>query len=463
MKKIIFFIGAFLMTANIKANEPKFPEMGKINFTPPQVERWETPNGLVVYSQSDRTLPIVHLTAMIKTGKVYDPKEKIGLSELFMTMLRDGGTARYKAEDIDKKLEFLGASIEPSINYEEARLSLTCLKKDFDEVFDIFFDMLKEPAFEEKIFALKKEEALEIIRRRNDKSDREAAREALRMFFGKGHPYGWRAEKETVSAITIKDLKDYAGKYIKANNIIIAAAGDIDNAEFKKKITDKFSSLDKGQVIFPEIGEVSLPQSKKVYFIDKPVSQASVVILHEGVKRHDDREYPLAVLSEYMGGGIQSKLGREIRSNRGLAYSVYSYFSKRNKSGFIMTYLGTKPQSVYEGTSEILNQLNLASQGNTESEGVDAAKSQIINSFVFRFPTVFNIVEERASYEYYGYKKDYLDNYVKKIDSVTENEVKDAAKSFYKNDRALIFVIGDAKKFDKPVSELGQAQELKED
>jgi len=463
MKKIILIIGAMLMTNILRANEPKFPEMGKIEFTPPKADRWEMSNGMIVYFQSDKTLPIIHLTAMIKTGKVYDPADKKGLGELFITMIRDGGTKKYSAQEIDKRLEYLGASIESSINNEEARLSMTCLKKDFDEVLDIFFSMLKEPAFEEKIFNLKKEEELEIIRRRNDKADREAMREALRIFYGKDHPYGWRPEKETISAISIEDLKKYAENYLKAGNIIIAAAGDIDKKDFNEKINQKSSGLKEGKATRPSIPNISLPQKRQIYLIDKPISQTSVVILNEGIKRHDDREYPLAVLSEYMGGGIQSKLGREIRSKRGLAYTVYSYFAKRDKSGFIMTYLGTKPSSVYEGISQILKELEDSARGLNEKEGIESAKSQIINSFIFRFPTAFSIVEERASYEFYGYKDDYLDNYVRKIDSVTYKDVDNVASSFYKTDKALIFVIGDAKKFDKPLSELGEVKQVQEE
>ena len=208
MSKIItiLFLGAIM---NLSANEPKLPGSSKLIFNPPMVNPIETKNGLKIYAQSDKTLPIIHLTAIIKTGKVYDPKEKIGLNELLMESLRDGGTLKYKSDEIDKKLEYLGASIDTSINYEEARVNLTCLKKDFDTVFDIFFDIISNPAFEEDKFNLKKEEMIEMIRRRNDKSDIEARREALRMFYGPEHPYGWRTEIDTVNSITIDDLKKY--------------------------------------------------------------------------------------------------------------------------------------------------------------------------------------------------------------------------------------------------------------
>lgn len=462
MSKIItiLFLGAIM---NLSANEPKLPESSKLIFNPPMVNPIETENGLKIYAQSDKTLPIIHLTAIIKTGKVYDPKEKIGLNELLMESLRDGGTLKYKSDEIDKKLEYLGASIDTSINYEEARVNLTCLKKDFDTVFDIFFDIISNPAFEEDKFNLKKEEMIEMIRRRNDKPDIEARREALRMFYGPEHPYGWRTEIDTVNSITIDDLKKYHKNFFKPNNIIIATAGDFDEKEILNKISEKFSSLKKETVVFPEIPEVKIEKEKKIYLIDKPLSQSFIVFLMEGLKRHDDREYSLSVLSEYMGGGIQSKLGREIRSKRGLAYSVYSYPAKRNKSGFIQTYVGTKPQSVNEAITEVLRNMNEAKTSPIPEEDLNEAKSQIINSFVFMFPTTFDIVNERASYDYYDYPKNYLDNYVKNIDAVDKNKVQDIAKQLYNTEKPLIFVLGDKSKFQEPLSKFGEVNELKED
>lgn len=461
MKKILF-LGVIMSFVNVEANEPKLPEIEKIKFKPPVVERIQTKSQTVIYHQLDKTLPVIHLSVMLKGGKVYDPKDKIGLGEMTVSLIREGGTKKYSSDEIDKTLEYLGANIEATINPEDIKITMTCLKKDFDKVFDIFFDMIKEPAFEEKKYQLKKEEMLELIRRRNDKPDRQATREALRRFYGPDHPYGWRAEIETINAITINDLKNYHQNYFKSSNMIIAFAGDFEK-DMLKKVIDSFESLPAGKVNFPPIPQVIFPDSRKIYLIDKPLSQTFIVFLLPGIKRHDEKEFPLSVLSEYMGGGIQSKLGREIRSQRGLAYSVYSYFTKRTDRGFIMTYLGTKPESVYQAISEVIKQKNLVKTDNIPDEEFEMSKSQLINSFVFRFPTPFDLVEERASYELYGYKKDYLDTYVDKLDAVSKQEMQKTAKEFYDLDKALIFVIGNSSKFDKPLSEFGKVEILKED
>lgn len=443
---------------------PAMPKIGAVNFKPPAGDRVVLDNGMVVYLMKDATLPVVHMAAFIRTGKINDPLEKIGLGELTAGLLKDGGTLKYKPGDIDKTLEFLAASVESSMGSEEARADMTTLKKDLDTVLDIYAEVLMHPAFDAEKVKLKRDEELEMIRRRNDDPGREATREAVRAFYGPAHPYGWRAEEATVNAISIEDMKAYHANYYKPNNIILAVAGDFgSNSEILAKLNAKFGAWPKGEVKFPVIPPVEINGTRQVYFIDKDISQAFIVMLQKGVKRLDPAEYPLTVTNEMLGGGLSSRLASEIRSRKGLAYTVYSYFSKKPDYGFIMGYCGTKPDTYSQALSELINQFGVIAKEPSPAEEVTRAKDSIINSFVFKFPTPFDLITERAAYEYYGYKSDYLDNYVENIAKTTPADVLGTAKKFFKPENALIFVIGNSKKFDKPLSEFGPVTIVKED
>ena len=443
---------------------PVLPKIGGIDFKPPKGSRYVLDNGMVVYLMKDATLPVVHVTAITRTGRIYDPKEKIGLGEFAVSLLKDGGTLKYKSDDIDKTLEFLGASVESSIASEEARLDMFALKKDLSAVLDIYASVLMEPAFEDDKTALKKAETLELIRRRNDNPEREAQREAVRSFYGAGHPYGWRSELSTIEPITKDDLKAYHANYYKPNNIIIAAAGDFGSDEaMLSKLKEKFGGWAKREVKFPVIPPVAINETRQVHFIEKDISQTYIVMLQKGVKRHDPVEFPLSITNEILGGGLSSRLAAEIRSRKGLAYSVYSYFSKKPDYGFINASCGTKPETYSQALSEMLSQFELIKTEAAPDAEVKRAKDSIINSFVFRFPTPFDLISERALYEYYAYPDDYLDTYVDNMAKVTPEAVLDTSKKLFKPKNALIFVIGNSKKFDKPLSEFGPVTELKED
>ena len=450
--------------SSLWAFPPILPKTGGIDFKPPKGSRYALDNGMVVYLMKDTTLPVVHITAIIRTGKIYDPKEKIGLGELAVSLLKDGGTLRYKSDDIDKTLEFLGASIESSLALEEARVDMFTLKKNLGQVLDIYASVLMKPAFEDDKTALKKAEMVELIRRRNDDPAREAQREAVRSFYGAGHPYGWRPELSTIGPLTKDDLKAYHANYYKPNNIIIAAAGDFgSDEEMLSKLKEKFGGWAKGEVKFPVIPPVSIDENRQVYFIEKDISQTFIVMLQKGVKRHDPVEFPLSITSEMLGGGLSSRLAAEIRSRKGLAYSVYSYFSKKPDYGFINASCGTKPETYSEALSEMIRQFELIKTAIAPADEVKRAKDSIINSFVFRFSTPFDLISERALYEYYAYPTDYLDTYVNNMAKVDAKAVLDTSKKLFKPENAMIFVIGNSKKFDKPLSTFGNVVKVKED
>ncbi len=448
----------------LSALAPALPPMEALNFQPPKGDRVVLDNGMVVYLMKDNTLPMIHLTAFIRTGKINDPADKIGLGEMTATLLKDGGTLKYSSEQIDKKLEFLGASVETSIGNEEARADMTVLKKDLDEVLDIYAQALTSPAFEDSKVKIRRDEALEMINRRNDDPGRAAMREAVRNFYGADHPYGWRTETATVNAITIADMKAYHANYYKPNNIILAAAGDFaSNEELLVKLKEKFGAWAKGEVKFPIIPPVKIEGKRRVCHIEKDSQQAFIVMLQKGVKRLDPIEYPLTVTNEMLGGGLSSRLAAEIRSRKGLAYTVYSYFAKKPDYGYIAGYVGTKPETYSQALSEMIRQFELIKTSAAPDEEVTRARDSIVNSFVFKFPTPFELISERAAYEYYGYASDYLDNYVANVAKTDPAAVLETAKKMFKPEDALIFVIGDSKKFDKPLTEFGPVTELKED
>ena len=465
LKTLILGSSLLVFASSLHAVKPKLPKSKPLDFSPPQGARHILKNGMIVYILRDNTLPIINISAKIKSGKFYDTKDKIGLAELTADLLKDGGTIKYKPEEIDKILEFSGASIDSRAYNEESEVSMRCLSKDFKKVFDIYSDVLINPTFNNDKLKLFKDDMLEGIRRRNDKPNSQATREAMRMFYGKNHPYGWRTEPGTIKAINKSDLKNFHSNFYKPNNMILAISGDFKNEkEILEKLNNAFSSWKQGKVNFPKIPAVKIKKEKHIYFIEKDIAQTYIVLVQKGIKRHDPIEFPLNVANHILGGGsFSSRLTTEIRTKRGLAYAVYSYFAKRPDYGFVFAYCGTKPETYSQALEQMLKQFQLMKEKNVSVQELNIAKSSIINSFVFRFPTPFSLMEERASYELYGYPKDYLDNYTKEMAKITRDDVLKTSKKILDPDNALIFVIGNSKKFDKPLSTFGKVTILKED
>ncbi|MCR4820401.1 MAG: insulinase family protein [Elusimicrobiales bacterium] len=458
------------MTTTLKAGTPnaakslKLPEIQTVKFQPPAGERLTLKNGIKVYYIQDSTLPLIRIQALIRTGKMYDPKEKAGLGSITMNLIRDGGTEKYSAENMDKILENLGASIDTEISLEEATVNMTSLSKDFTEVLDIFAQVMRKPVFEADKVAIQKAEELEVIERRFDNPGQSVVREALRHFFGTKHPYGFRTEKETINAITIDDMKAWHKNYFQPGNIMLAVAGDFGDAKnLEDKLNSALGDWAKGSTYYPRLPFTVSQPLRTVYHMQKDSAQAYIVMIQTGPKRLSPEEYALSVTNEMLGGGLSSRLAAEVRSRRGLAYTVYSYAGKRELEGFEMAYCGTKPSTAGEAIETMLAEFKKIQKETAEAEEVERAKASIINSFVFRFPTPFSLITNRMVYDYYNYPSDYLENYVSNIEKIDAAAVQDSAKRIFRPDNMIIFVIGDASKFDKPLSTFGRVVELKEE
>lgn len=461
----MFLSGAIIMTAAASfAEHPVLSKFGSLDFKPGKPERYVLENGLTVYMLRDNTLPVVHLSAFIGAGNASDLPGKAGMAQMTAYLVKDGGSARYKADEIDKELEYLGASISGDAFSEEIRLDMTALRKDLGKVLDIYADVLMNPAFEEEKVKIARDAELEVIRRRNDKPDESAVREAKRMFYGPAHPYGVRTEAATVGSINRGDLLAFHGAFYRPNNAILAVSGDFPSDEaMLDMLREKFGVWKRAEVAAPAIPPAPELSGRRAYLIDKKVPQAFLVVMQKGTDYLSPDNYPLAVMTDILGGGFQSRLFREVRTGRGLAYSVYSANARRKGGGFLFSYCGTKPETYSQALSEMLRQLELAGAAPPAADEVSRSKGSIVNPFVFKFATPHKLVSERALEELYGFKKGYLDSFVADVSAVSAESAMKAGKKYFDPSRAVIFVIGDKSKFDRPLSDFGPVTELKED
>ncbi|MDT8286486.1 MAG: pitrilysin family protein [Elusimicrobiales bacterium] len=452
------------MTASFSfAEHPVLSRFGALDFRPGKPERHVMDNGLTVYLLRDNTLPIVHISAFIGAGNAHDLPGKAGIAQMTSYLVKDGGSARYKADEIDEALEYLGASITGDSFSEETRVGMTALSKDLDKVMDIYSDILMNPAFEEEKVATARDAELEVIKRRNDKPDESAVREAKRMYYGPGHPYGLRPELDSVGSVSREDLLAFHRAFYAPGNTILAVSGDFASGEaMLAALNVKFGAWKSAETALPAIPPAPEIEGRRVYLIDKKVPQAFLVVMQKGTDYVNPDNYPLSVMTDILGGGFQSRLFREVRTDRGLAYSVYSANARRKNGGFLFSYCGTKPETYSQALSEMLKQLGLAGSAPPSADEVSRSIGSIVNPFVFKFSTPHKLVSERALEELYGFKAGYLDSFVADISAVSAESAMKAGKKYFDPSRAVIFVIGDKSKFDRPLSDFGPVTELAE-
>ena len=215
-------------------------------FHPPQPKRIELKNGMVIFLQEDHELPLISASARIRGGSRDEPAGKVGLVELFGEVWRTGGTKSQTGDQLDDFLEMRAAKVETGGDADSTTISLSCAKGDFDDVFKVFVDLLRNPEFRADKLDLAQKQADDAISRRNDDVGAIAARESSKLAYGPDNPYVRVPEYSTIAAITRQDLIDWHKTYVHPNHMMLGVSGDFDAAAMEAKLRAAFESWPKG-------------------------------------------------------------------------------------------------------------------------------------------------------------------------------------------------------------------------
>lgn len=431
-------------------------------FEIPQPQVYTLPNGMTVLLLEDHELPLITAIARIRTGSNYEPADKTGLADIMATVQRSGGTATMSGDDLDDFLAARAAEIETGMGSDFGAASMNCLKGTFDDVFAVFSDVLRHPAFSEDKIEIAKLQANTGIARRNDNIGGITAREFRRLVYGPDSPQGRLEEYATVAAVGRDDLVAWHQRFYHPNNVYLGIVGDFDPAAMKKKIAATFGDWEKGPSF--TIPEMSYPTvaDKGVFLVEKTdVNQSNIVMGHLGMEITDPDYFAARVMNEVLGGSFASRLFSNIRTKKGLAYSVYGGLGAGfTVPGVFQVGLQTKSES----TVDAINALKAEVQGIIDTPPTDEemarAKEAILNSFIFNYDSNSKILRQQLTYAFYGLPSDFLEQYRSNIEKVTSADVVRAAKRYVHPGEMAILVVGNPSEFGTPLSEVGKVKTL---
>jgi zinc protease len=299
------------------------------------------------------------------------------------------------------------------------------------------------------------------IARRNDDVSGIVHRESLIIGYGKDNPYAREPEFATVAAVTRQDLTNWHQQYVHPNNIIFGITGDFDPKTMEARLRTAFESWAKGPEAMQT--EIKFNEPKPgIYFVRKTdVDQSTISMLDLGIERSNPDYYAVTVMNEIFGGGFSSRLFNNLRTARGLAYSVgggvgYGW----DHPGLTDLQMLTKSSSTIEGIEGLDGQIDDLLKNSATPEELKRAKDDILNSFVFQFDTPDKVLREKMSYEFYHYPLDFLERYRSEVEKVTAEDVGRVAHKYIHKDRFAVLVVGNDSEFDKPLSTLGPVQNV---
>ena len=425
-------------------------------FHPQPPKRIQLSNGMVIFLQEDHELPFIRGTARIRGGSRDEPAEKAGLVQIYGEVWRTGGTKNKTGDQLDDYLEAHAAKVETSGAHDSTSITWDCLKENLDDVFKVFLELLHEPEFREDKLPLAKNQLNTAISRRNDEPFQIAFREASKLVYGADSPYARVSEYATVAAVTRQDLVSWHKQYVHPNNVILGVAGDFDAAKMEARLREAFDFWPKG----PAAPKTQVPfkgPKPGIYFVAKDdVTASTVQMIDLGTTRDNPDYYAIEVFNQFFGGGFSSRLFSNIRSKKGLAYAVGGGVGTEfDHPGILRLFLGTKSKTTAAAIDAFNEELNTLKTDPATTQELTKAKEAILNSFVFRFDSKEKVLNERLSYEFYGYPTDFLERYRAGIEKVTQEDVSRVAQKYIHKDRFAVLVVGKAADFDKPLSTYG--------
>jgi zinc protease len=425
-------------------------------FKPQQPRRVVLANGMVVYLMENHELPLISGSAMIRGGADSEPAEKTGLVELYGETWRTGGTQKLTGDQLDDYLEARAAKVETGGGDEDTSISFNCLKADFNDVFGIFVDLLRNPAFREDKLALAKKQMNSGISRRNDESGEIAQMQTEILGYGKKSAYARVPEYATVAAVTREDLTQWHRQHTSPINIILGVVGDFDSKEMEATLRKAFDDWPRGaKVSEPRI--VFSPEKPGIYVVDKSdVNQSEIRMISLGIERRNPDYYALQVMNEIFGGGFSSRLFSNLRTKAGLAYEVGGGIgSQFDHPGLTVLEIATKTETTTEAIKGLWEQVDLLKKDAPSELEMKRAKDSILNSFIFNFDTPAKVLREQETYEFFGYPKDFLEKYRAGVERVTAEDVLRVANKYLHKEDLKVLVVGNASEFEKQLAALG--------
>jgi predicted Zn-dependent peptidase len=315
----------------------------------------------------------------VGTGSVDETGALWGASHFLEHLLFKGTTTR-SARSIAEAVDASGGDMNAFTTREYTAFYVRLLAEQADIGLDILSDILWSPAFRPDEFESERQVILEEILMHNDEPA-DLVHDVLAGALWPDHPLGREVlgEEDTISAMTRGQVADFHGEHYRPGNMVFAAAGALDHDRVAASLTERLRGVTGGVTPArrpPVIG------SGGPVVVSRATEQAHVAVGVPAIDRHDDRRYVLSILDHVLGGGMSSRLFQEVREERGLAYSVYSYKASYEGAGALAVYAGTSPAHVRQVLDLIHAELDaMAAKGITEAE-LASARSHVRGSLV---------------------------------------------------------------------------------
>ncbi|MDC8448193.1 MAG: insulinase family protein [Nitrospira sp.] len=398
-------------------------------------------NGIRLVTEQIPTLKSVTVGIWVNAGSRDESPAEAGYSHFIEHMFFKGTSTR-SATDISREIDALGGEMNAFTTREATTFYVKVLDQHLPKALDLLSDLFLRSRFGQKEIEKEKQVVLEEIRMVQDDPEDLVQDLHTKLVMGR-HPLSRPilGRESTIVGISRRNLLEYIDTHYCPEEIVVAIAGNFDQRQLEKTMARIFggyrtSSSNLSRKRWP-------PELQGGTMIkQKPLEQVHLCVGFEGIAAgHKDR-YAVYALNSVLGGSVSSRLFQEIREKRGLSYSIYSFLSGYSDSGTITVYVGIRAREVERVLDLVYREIRKLTRHGIDGHELKRTQDQMKGSLMLSLESSHSRMNKLAKDELIAGTHTTLDDLIKEIDGVTEQQVFQIAQNLLIGDRIALTGLG---------------------
>ena len=397
---------------------------------PPPIMRQVLPNGLTVIVREDATVGVMAAALHVRGGSLFETVDTAGITNFLQrTMLR--GTQRYTTITLSEAVEDLGGTLEASGDVESGEVHGAALARNWEPLLKLLAEVALRPTLPAEEIERERRLILSAIQGRGDTPFQRAFDSVLNDLYG-AHPSAWPSvgRRESVARLSPDMLRAHYAAVYRPDRMVLAVSGNVPSAQVVRVAGRLFRDVPAAPApARVSIADTATPRTGR-RVVERPVQQAQVMVGYLGPSLRQPDYAAARVLATVLGGGMSGRLFRELREQRGLAYSVGMLGSFRTGPSFLLSYLGTAPPNAEAAEAGMLAEIERV-RGEPVTDGELArAKAYLLGNLAMDRRTSARHAWYMAFFEVIGAGWDFPERYARAVEAVSAADVARVARRY---------------------------------
>jgi len=404
---------------------------------PPAVTRQVLPSGLTVVVREDPTVGVMAAALHVRAGSLFETADTAGITNFLQrTMLR--GTQRYSAVTLIEAIEDLGGTLEASGDVEYGEVNGTALARNWEPLLKLLAEVALRPTLPAEEVERERRLILSAIQGRGDTPFQRAFDSVLNDLYGP-HPYAWPSvgRRESVERISREMLRAHYAAVYRPDRMVLAVTGQVPAAKVVRAAERLFRDLPAASGPTRVSLVEATPRGGR-RLVERPVQQAQVLVGYLGPSLLQPDYAAARVLGTVLGGGMSGRLFRELREQRGLAYSVGTLGSFRTGPSFLVSYLGTAPTNAEAAETGMLAEIERVRGEAVADRELARAKAYLLGNLAMDRRTSARHAWYLAFFEVIGAGWDFPERYARAVEAVTAEDIARAARLYLTDPTVIV-------------------------